>query len=116
MLSFRLRHRVGKSRTTAWTVKGSLDTQTPQRETLVLVRKFGRAKGNVPATLESLSIHPLIATDINRPVYCLYPAYKNETLGILMGLEGTGSNALCQVKFSGDTVEIYSKFLVRVAH
>ena len=116
--TFRLRHRVGKSFTSAWTVKGIPDSQTPGHQSLVLIQKFGRGKGTIHVPVDELSIHPLIASDVGHTVFCLYSVDDMHTFGILMELDKTGSNVLAQVKFVGEkeTTEVQARFLVRVMH
>ena len=112
---FRLRHRLGKSRTVVWTVPSVLDSITPDNNTLITVEKFGRGKGRVPATIDCLSIDHLTASDINHTVLCVYRVNGEYMLGILRGLDGSGPDASCKVSFPGITEEmvVRAKFLVR---
>ena len=114
-VGLRLRHRLGKSRTTVWTVPSVLDSITPDHKTMITVEKFGRGKGKVLATTDCLSIDHVIASDVNYPVFCLYRVNGEYMLGILRGVDGSGPDASCRVKFPEIVEEtvIRAKFLVR---
>ena len=114
-VGLRLRHRLGKSRTTVWTVPSVLDSVTPDHNTLITVEKFGRGKGKVLSTIDSLSVDHIMASDVNHTVFCLYRINGEYMLGILKELDGSGPDASCKVSFPGiteDTV-VRAKFLVR---
>ena len=114
-VGFRLRHRLGKSRTTVWTVPSVLDSITPDNNTLITVEKFGRGKGKVLSTVDCLSIDHVIPSDVDYPVFCLYRVNGQYMLGFLKGLDGSGPDASCRVAFPGIAEEtvVRAKFLVR---
>lgn len=64
--------------------------------------------------VDTLDINPIVATDIGKSVFCLYPACPTADIGILASLGNTTGTYVVRFPGTDEGVAIDSKFLVVV--